>query len=52
MKLKNVPRSLSNLPKHYALDVSDKLNIKKYREEKASKRKKSASRVTSANVDI
>ena len=40
MKLKNVPRSLSNLPKGYTLDSGDKLNVKKYREEKAVKRRR------------
>lgn len=41
MKLKNVPRSLSNLPEKYTLDAGGKRDIKKYREKKANKRRKS-----------
>lgn len=40
MKLKNVPKHLSNLPLNYQLDSSDVKCIKKYRAEKNRKRRK------------
>ena len=37
MKLRNIPRSLSNLSTSYELDAADRRAIKKYREEKHTK---------------
>jgi hypothetical protein len=40
MKLKNVPKELSNLPNDYKLDSCDKKSIKKYRKDKQIKLRK------------
>ncbi|MFW6219840.1 MAG: hypothetical protein ACOCZ5_01370 [bacterium] len=45
MKIPNAPRNLQKLPKSYSLDSGNKLNIKKYRIEKAKKDRKENKKV-------
>lgn len=49
MKLRNVPKRLSNLPLRYSLDVGDLQDINKYREEKKSKLRIACKQVKTLN---